>query len=210
MDNNEKKIHILLVDDHPVVREGVAAMINRRPDMTVVGEASTGREAVTLFEQLRPDVTLMDLRLPELNGVEAITTIRASHPHAKVIILTTYDGDEDIYRGLQAGAMAYLLKDTPRPELLDTIRAVYAGQKRIPPEVAAKLAERMFAQELTGRERDVLAWVSKGLSNKEIGERLAITEGTVKTHINSLLAKLGVQDRTQAVTEALRRGILHL
>lgn len=210
MDNNEKKIHILLVDDHPVVREGVAAMINRRPDMAVVGEASTGREAVTLFEQLLPDVTLMDLRLPELNGVEAIATIRANHPQAKMIILTTYDGDEDIYRGLQAGAMAYLLKDTPRPELLDTIRAVYAGQKRIPPEVAAKLTERMFAQELTGRERDVLDWVSKGLSNKEIGERLAITEGTVKTHINSLLAKLGVQDRTQAVTEALRRGILHL
>ena len=203
-------IRIILADDHPVVREGVAAMINRRPDMEVVAEAENGQEAVHLYAEHRPDLILMDLRMPILGGVEAIRQIRAEDSRAKVIVLTTYDGDEDIYRGLEAGAMAYLLKDTPRRELLETIRTVASGKKAISSDVAAKLTDRMMSPSLTGRERDVLRLVAKGLSNRNIGSQLSITEGTVKTHINSLLNKLDVQDRTQAVTEALRRGIIHL
>lgn len=203
-------IRLLIADDHPVVREGLAAMLNRRQDMAVVGEASNGREAVELYRREKPDVTLMDLRMPELGGVEAITAIRAEFPDARFIVLTTYDGDEDITRALKAGAQAYLLKDTPREELLDAIRAVHAGHKRIAPEMAGKLAERLTAPELTGRELDVLKLIVAGKSNKEIGQALSITEGTVKVHVNNLLGKLGVSDRTQAVTEALRRGIVHL
>lgn len=203
-------IRILIADDHPIVREGLAAMINRRSDMTVVGEAGTGREAVELFRREKPDVTLMDLQMPELGGVQAITAIRAEFPSARFVVLTTFDGDEDIYRALQAGAQAYLLKDTPREELLDAIRAVQAGQKRIPSEVAAKLADHLTASELTEREREVLKLIVAGKSNKEIGAALGIAEGTVKIHVNNLLAKLGVSDRTQAVTEALKRGLVHL
>lgn len=208
--NSNPTIRILLVDDHPVVREGLAAMINRRRDMTVVGEASDGRSALDLFRETEPDVTLMDLRMPEMSGVAAIGAIREEFPDARIIVLTTYDGDEDIYRGLQAGAMAYLLKDTPRDELLDTIRAVHAGQKRIPPEVGNKLAQRLFTPELTPRELEVLELIVAGQTNREIGESLAITEGTVKAHVNNILGKLDVSDRTQAVTAALRRGIVHL
>ncbi len=203
-------IRLLIADDHPVVREGLAAMLNRRADMRVIAEATNGAEAVTLALQHRPDVVLMDLRMPHLNGVEALEQIRAEWPEARVIVITTYDGDDDIYRALRAGAKAYLLKDTPREEVLDTVRAVYAGQKRLPPEVAAKLADRMTAPELTERERDVLRQIVAGRSNKEIGAALNIAEGTVKAHVNSLLGKLGVSDRTQAVTEALRRGLVHL
>jgi two-component system NarL family response regulator len=203
-------IRILLADDHAVVREGLAAMISRRADMQVVAEAENGARAVELARQHQPDVILMDLRMPEMGGVEAIGHIRAERPEARIIVLTTYDGDEDIYRALQAGAKAYLLKDTPRDELLDAIRAVHAGQKRLPPEVAAKLAERITAEPLTPRELDVLRLIVAGMSNKEIGAALNIAEGTVKIHVNGLLGKLGVSDRTQAVTEALRRGIVHL
>ena len=210
MEEKETQIRVLLVDDHPVVREGLAAMLNRRPDMTVIGEVENGRKAVDFFQEDQPDVTLMDLRLPEIGGVEAIRRIREQFPEARVIILTTYDGDEDIYRGLQAGAKAYLLKDTPREELLDTIRAVHAGQKRIPPEVAVKLTDRMMGPELTKREMDVLRLIVAGKSNREIGADLNITEGTVKAHVNNLLGKLGVSDRTQAVTESLRRGLVRL
>ena len=203
-------INILLVDDHPIVREGLAALIERRGEMRVVAEAAEGETAVALYAQHQPDVVLIDLRMPGMGGVAAITAVRQQFPTARFIILTTYDGDEDIYRGLQAGAMAYLLKDTPRQELLDTIRAVYAGQKRIPPEVAAKLIERMLGPALTEREQAVLDLIVRGRSNKEIGQELSITEGTVKAHVNNVLGKLGVSDRTQAVTEALRRGLAHL
>ena len=204
-------IRILIADDHPVVREGVAAMIERRPDMTVVAEAATGREAVAAYRAAQPDVVLMDLRMPEMTGVEAIGAIRGEFPGARIIVLTTYDGDEDIYRGLQAGARAYLLKDAPRDELLDAIRAVHAGQSRIPPAVAARLAERVLAgPQLTPRELEVLRGIVAGQSNKEIGAALSIGEGTVKAHVNNILGKLGVNDRTQAVTTALQRGIVHL
>jgi two-component system, NarL family, response regulator len=207
---NDTRIRILIVDDHAVVREGLAAMIARRPDMQVVAEAENGLRAVELAHQHQPDVILMDLRMPHMGGVEAIAHIRAEKPNARIIVLTTYDGDEDIYRALQAGARAYLLKDTPRDDLLEAIRAVHAGQKRLPPEVAAKLVERVTAPELTPRELEVLNLIVKGNSNKEIGTALGIAEGTVKIHVNNLLGKLGVADRTQAVTEALKRGIVHL
>jgi two-component system, NarL family, response regulator len=203
-------IRILLADDHPVVRQGLAALINRQPGMRVVAEATTGREAVALFAEQRPDITLMDLRMPELDGVAAILAIRAETPSARVIILTTYDGDEEIYRGLLAGAMAYLLKDATPEVLVEAIQAVHAGQKRIPQEVAAKLAERMGGPELTPRELEVLRLLVAGHSNKGIGAVLAIGEGTVRTHVANILAKLQVQDRTQAATAAIRRGIVHL
>ncbi len=203
-------ITLLIADDHPVVREGLAAMFNRRPDLRTVAEAVNGAEAVRLALDLRPDVILMDLNMPELGGVDAITQIRAAWPEARVVVMTTFDGDEDIFRALQAGARAYLLKDTPRDEIIETVRIVHAGGKRIPEEIAAKLADRMLSEPLTERERDVLRLIVAGHSNKEIGSELSIAEGTVKVHVNSLLGKLGVQDRTQAVTEALRRGLAHL
>jgi two-component system, NarL family, response regulator len=203
-------IRVLIADDHPVVREGLAAMVNRRSDMEVVGEASNGAEAVAVALAQRPDVVLMDLQMPQMGGVEAIARLRAEAPTVRCIVLTTFDGDEDIYRGIQAGASAYLLKDAPRDELLDAIRAVAAGQRRIPPEVAAKLADRMMSPALTERELEVLRLIVAGQSNREIGVTLGITEGTVKVHVNSLLTKLGVADRTQAVTTALQRGIVHL
>jgi two-component system NarL family response regulator len=203
-------IRLLLADDHPIVRQGLAALINRQPGMLVVAEAATGHEAVALFDAHRPDITLIDLRMPELDGVAAISAIRAVAPTARVIILTTYDSDEEIYRGLLAGAMAYLLKDATPEVLVEAIQAVHAGQKRIPQEIAAKLAERMVGPELTPRELEVLRLLVAGHSNKGIGVALAIGEGTVRTHVANILAKLQVQDRTQAATIAIRRGIVRL
>ncbi len=203
-------VRVIIADDHPIVREGLQAVISDQPDMVVVGQASTGAEAVVLALTHRPDVVLMDLRMPEMNGVDAIVAIRAQWPDAHVIVLTTYDGDEDIYRALQAGARGYLLKDTPRADLLEAIRAVARGQTRIPPEVATRLVERIGAPAITEREIDVLRLMAQGRSNKQIGAQLHISEGTVKFHVNNILGKLQAEDRTQAVTVALQRGIIHL
>jgi DNA-binding NarL/FixJ family response regulator len=202
-------IKILVVEDHNVVRQGLVALIKTVPDMTVVAEASDGKRALELFREHNPDVTIMDLRLPEMGGVDAIKAIRSQFPAARIIVLTTFDGDEDIYRALQAGARGYLLKDMFGDELMDAIRTVHAGKTRIPPAVAQRLAERMGGPSLTGRELDVLKLIVGGKSNKEIGKELDISEATVKTHINSILSKLSVSDRTQAATTALHRGIIH-
>jgi two-component system NarL family response regulator len=203
-------IRVLVADDHFVVRMGLRAVIDPEPDMKVVAEANTGQQAVQLFQHHHPDVTLMDLRMPVMNGVEATRAIREDSPNARVIVLTTYDGDEDIYRALEAGARAYLLKEMQREELLEVIRAVHAGQRRVPPAVGARLAEAMPRSELTRRELEVLGLVVKGFSNKRIGDALTITEGTVKIHMNNILGKMGVADRTEAATAAIRRGIIHL
>jgi DNA-binding NarL/FixJ family response regulator len=202
-------IRILVVEDHHVVRQGLVALVRTVPDMAVVAEASDGRQAVELFRQHKPDVTIMDLRLPQMSGVDAIKTIRQEFPAARIIVLTTFDGDEDIYRALQAGARGYLLKDMFGEELMDAIRTVHAGKTRIPPAVAQRLAERMGGPSLTARELEVLNLIAAGKSNKEIGKELTISEATVKTHINSILSKLAVNDRTQAATTALQRGIIH-
>jgi two-component system, NarL family, response regulator len=204
------QVRVLIADDHPIVREGLHAVLSDQPDLEVVGQAATGAEAVALALAARPDVILMDLRMPGMSGVEAIAALRAEWPEAHVLVLTTYDGDEDIYRALQTGAKAYLLKDTPRAELLEAIRAVARGQKRLPAEVAARLMERMSTEALTERELDVLRLMARGRSNKVIGAALSISEGTVKFHVNNILGKLAADDRTQAVTIALQRGILHL
>jgi two-component system NarL family response regulator len=203
-------VRILIADDHPVVREGLVALINRQPDMLVVAEVSNGREAVEQFLRHRPDVALLDLRMPDMDGVEAIVAIRQKVPAGRLIILTTFDEDEDIYRGLQAGARAYLLKDVPRDDLLKCVRAVHEGQTIIPPPIAGKLAARLTASELTRREVQVLQLVAEGKGNKEIAAAFCISDGTVKTHVSSILAKLQAADRTQAVTIALKRGILRL
>lgn len=203
-------IRLMVVDDHAVVRGGLVALLATVEDMKVVAEASDGMEAVEQYDQLQPDVTLMDLRLKKMGGVEAIQRIRARWPQARVIVLTTFDGDEDIYRAIQAGAKAYLLKGMSVEELIGTVRAVHAGKVHIPAEIAGKLADRMAGPQLTSRELEVLRLVVKGRSNKEIGNELAISEATVKTHLNSLMAKLGVNDRTSASTAALQRGIVHL
>lgn len=203
------KIRVLVVDDHHVVRQGLVALLKTVPDINVVAEAADGGEAVDLYRKHKPDVTLMDLRLPTVGGVEAIRRIRFETPAARVIVLTTYDGDEDIYRALQAGAKAYLLKGMSVEELISTIHAVHAGKSRIPAPIAEKLAERMGGPDLTNRELGVLQLIVRGRSNKEIASELVISEATVKTHINSLLGKLGVTDRTQAATAAIQRGIVH-
>jgi two-component system NarL family response regulator len=205
-----EQIGVLIADDHFVVRMGLSALIGTQPDMRVVGEASDGRQAVALFREQHPEVTLMDLRMPEMGGVEAITRIRSEFPDARIVVLTTYDGDEDIYRAFQAGARAYLLKDMHRDELLEAIRAVHRGQRFVPAAIASRLAERMPRSELTPREMEVLKLIVKGMTNKEIAAALDITEGTVKIHINNVLSKLGVSDRTKAATTALQRGIIHL
>ncbi|HWI58116.1 MAG TPA: response regulator transcription factor [Bacillota bacterium] len=205
-----KRIRLLVVDDHHAFRMGLVAMVNEYPDMKVVAEAGTGTEAIALCRTSHPDVVLMDLRLPGLSGVEATLAIRKECPNCHVIVVTTYDGDEDIYRALQSGAQGYLLKDMSKEELVDAIRAVQAGQHHIPPHVASRLAARMSRPELTLREIEVLKSVTKGKSNKEIAQALSITEDTVKGHLKSVYGKLGVNDRTQAAITALQHGILHL
>jgi DNA-binding NarL/FixJ family response regulator len=199
----------MIADDHHVVRQGLAALLKTISGFEVVAEAADGKEAIDLFQKFQPDVTLMDLRMPNLGGVEAVAHIRSNYPHARVIVLTTFDGDEDIYRAIQAGAKGYLLKGMFGEELVDAIRAVHAGKTRIPSAVAERLAYRMGGPGLTNRELDVLKGIVAGCSNKEIASQLSISEATVKTHINSILAKLGVTDRTQAATTALQRGIVH-
>lgn len=203
-------IRLLVVDDHHVVRQGLIALLNIMPGIHIAGEASDGLQAIEMHRKLQPDITLMDLQLPKLSGVDTILKIRAESPAARFIVLTTFDGDEDIYRALQAGAKAYLLKGMTVEELLSTIQAVHSGKTRIAPAIAEKLAERMSGQALTGRELDVLERIVRGRANKEIASDLNISEATVKTHINNLLGKLGVTDRTQAATAALQRGIVHL
>ena len=203
-------IRVLAVDDHPLLREGIAALIGSEEDMELVGEASNGREALDLFRKLKPDITLMDLQMPEMNGIDAIGAIRGVFPDARIIVLTTQPGDVQVSRALRAGARAYLLKGMLRKELLDTIRAVHVGQKRLSPEIAAEIAEHATDGALTPREIEVLRLVAAGNANKEIGARLSLTEVTVKSHVKNVLAKLRANDRTHAVAIALKRGIIDL
>ncbi|MEG5049753.1 MULTISPECIES: response regulator transcription factor [unclassified Microcoleus] len=203
-------IRILIVDDHSIVRQGLTTIINRDPEMTVIAQAEDGQQAIAHFSEHQPDVTLMDLRMPQMGGVEAITAICAQFKPARIIVLTTYDGDEDIYRGLQAGAKGYLLKDAKPNELLNAIRMVNRGQQYIPPEVGAKLVQRMSNPELSDRELEVLRLMGQGMSNSDIATALTIGESTVKSHVNRILSKLGVSDRTQAVIVAVKRGIITL
>jgi len=204
------RIRILSVEDHPLLREGIAAMIDTQPDMLLVGTPANGTEGIEAFRTLRPDVTLMDLRLPDLNGIEVMIAIRAEFPNARIIVLTTYEGDVDIQRALKAGAHGYMLKSVPPQEMVDTIRRVHAGQKCISPEIAAGLAEHMSDEDLSGREVDVLRNVATGNRNRDIAEKLFIAEETVKVHLKHILRKLGASDRTQAVAIGVRRGIIQL
>ena len=206
----KERIRILIADDHSVVREGLVSLIKRKSGMVVVAEASNGREAVDLWKERRPDVTLLDLRMPELDGVSAIKEIREMDETAHVIVLTTFDGDEDIYRAIRAGAKAYLLKDTARGALVDCVRRVHAGETYLPPQLAAKLAKRVSGEALSGREIEVLQRIAGGKSNKEIGAELFISEGTVKTHVKSIFSKLDVVSRAEAVARATRRGLIQL
>jgi two-component system NarL family response regulator len=199
-----------VVEDHHVVRQGLVALLSVVDGVEVVGQAADGEAALTEYAARHPDVTLIDLRLPKVSGVEVIQRVRDRHPHARFIVLTTYDGDEDIFRALQAGARAYLLKGMTVDVLISAIRSVHAGKSCIPPLIAQRLAERMSTEQLTHREQDVLEQIVRGKSNKEIGAALDISEATVKTHINNLLGKLGVSDRTQAATAALQRGLVQL
>lgn len=204
------RIRILIADDHFVVRMGLAALINSQPDMEVVAEAGNGRQAIDLFREHQPDVILMDLRMPVMPGLDATRSIMSEYPGARIVVLTTYDGDEDIYRALQAGAKAYLLKDVLGDGLLAAIREVHAGRRHLPANVAARLAGRLPLSNLTSRELEVLELIAKGMTNGDIAAALGISNGTVKIHVNNILSKLGVSDRTQATATALQRGIVHL
>lgn len=210
MSGDPRLIRVLAADDHALLREGIAALINVEPDMKLVAEASTGQEAIEQFRLHRPDVTIMDLQMPGLDGVEAIRRIQGEFHGAKVIVLTTYTGDTQVLRALKAGAQAYILKGYVHRELLETIRAVYAGQKRIPPEVAKQIADHAMDDQLTSREIDVLRLIASGNANKQIADQLSIGEGTVKSHVANILAKLGANDRAHAVTIGLKRGIIEL
>jgi DNA-binding NarL/FixJ family response regulator len=207
---DSEAIRILTVDDHQLLREGIAAMLEGRVDMTLVAQASNGREAIETFRRLRPDVTLMDLRMPDMNGIEAIEAIRAEFPQARIIVLTTYTGDAQAAAALKAGASGYLLKNLVSKELIETIRAIHSGKRRVPPEIAMEIAEHVADDALSAREIEVLRCVAAGKSNKLIAAELGIAEGTVKTHMKSILPKLDATDRTHAVMIALKRGILDL
>ena len=207
---NQSSIRILSVDDHPLLREGIAININNQPDMEIVAEAASGDEALQRFREYRPDITLMDLRLPDMSGIEAMIAIRTEFPDARIIMLTTFEGDADIRRSLEAGACGYMLKNMPPEELVEAIRQVHAGKKRIPAEVAAQLAEHFGDDALTEREIAVLRYLACGNRNRDIAERLFITEETIKVHIKHIKDKLGANDRTQAVAIAARRGIIRL
>lgn len=200
----------MLVDDHPAFRKGMAALIESEPGLEVVGQTGDGAEALELFRQKKPDIVLMDLRLPGLGGVEATMAIRKEFPDARIIVLTTFDTDEDIYRAVQSGAKSYLLKDTPEDELAATIRSVHAGEPALPEKMAKRLAERQQRADLSPRETEVLQLLTKGRSNKEIAASLFVSEDTVKAHLKTLFAKLKVQDRTEAAISAIRHGIVHL
>jgi two-component system NarL family response regulator len=210
MTSQSLPIRVLIADDHSIFRQGLATIISRDPDMTVIAQAENGQQAIDLFRKHQPDVTLMDLRMPQVEGVEAITAIRAESKSARIIVLTTYDSDEDIYQGLQAGAKGYLLKETEPDELLNAIRTIHRGQQYIPPDVGAKLVQRLNNPALSERELSVLHSMAQGMSNADIAAALNISEGTVKSHVNRILSKLDVNDHTQAVIVAVKRGIVSL
>jgi DNA-binding NarL/FixJ family response regulator len=208
--NDPQQIRVLSIDDHPLVREGVAALINDQTDMRIVGQASNGRDGIRLFRELQPDIALMDVRLPDVSGIDAMITIRSEFSGAKIIIVTSSEGDVEMQRALEGGAKGYMLKSMPPSELLDAIRKVYAGKKAIPPEIASHLANHLSDETLTSREIEILQQVAEGNRNRDIAGRLFISEGTVKVHIKHIMEKLGASDRTQAITIAVRRGIIHL
>ncbi|HLK64700.1 MAG TPA: response regulator transcription factor [Bryobacteraceae bacterium] len=208
--SDARKIRILCVDDHVVVRDGIGAILNLQSDMALVASASTGREALEQYQKVRPDITLMDLRLADMSGFDAIRAIRSEFPNAKVVVLSSYEGDADIREAMDAGAQGYVAKGMVREELLDVIRTVHAGKRRIPAALAQTLAEHVSDDQLSPRELEVLQFVSAGKRNKEIAAELSVAEDTIKMHVRNLLSKLGASDRTEAVTIALRRGILHL
>jgi DNA-binding NarL/FixJ family response regulator len=210
VDKLAEKIKVMVVDDHPLMRVGVASIVNARADMTVVAQAGTGEEAVTLFFKHKPDVTLMDLRLPGMSGVDSIRSIRETHPRARFVVLTTYEGDADIHRALEAGAQGYVIKGMPYQTLVEALQRVHTGGRFLPPPVARALASRMPDSELSAREQEVLTLLASGKSNKDIASTLGITEATVKCHVSAILLRLNVSDRTEAVVTALHRGLIHL
>jgi DNA-binding NarL/FixJ family response regulator len=208
--NDQPKIRILSVDDHPLLSEGIATIINSQDDMTLISQASSGADAIQQYREHRPDVTLMDLRLPDLSGIDAMIAIRTEFPEARIVMLTTFEGDVEIQRSLQAGARGYLLKNMAPSEILDVIRKVHSGKTRVPPQVASQLAEHMSDEALTSREVEVLRKVADGNRNKDIADLLFISEETVKVHIKHIMDKLGAKDRTQAIAIGVRRGIIEL